>query len=258
LDQIRKITIIGRADRQPLLPVDQSGQNSRPHAKPSWLQGKHCRDALQTKQGDSGPGLIVRLQSSGWLSTFTAIFLSPVQPRCGARCLSAMQEGYDLLIRAMRIVCPASGLDSPGAVAVRADRIVAVGPAVAGMAARVLNLDDAAPDTISTDLQHGHIGQEPVHDLPLVMSKLRAAGMAEREVFAAVTSRPARVLGLAHEIGALKVGSRADLVLLRWRENGPRLVDVNGNERPGGRWETAATVRAGRLVPMPSGRENQA
>ncbi len=39
---------------------------------------------------------------------------------------------YDLLIRAGRIVCPKSGLDAPGAVAVRGDRIVAIGREVTG------------------------------------------------------------------------------------------------------------------------------
>lgn len=39
---------------------------------------------------------------------------------------------YDLLIRAGRLVCPKSGLDAPGAVAVRGDRIVAIGREVAG------------------------------------------------------------------------------------------------------------------------------
>ena len=108
--------------------------------------------------------------------------------------------------------------------------------------------DGFAPDTISTDLQRGHIGQLPVHDLPLVMSKLRAAGMSQRDVFACVTLRPARILGLADEIGSLKVGSRADLVLLRWHDRGEPLVDVNGHQRSGGRWETVATIRAGRIV----------
>src|SRR5262249_45238131 len=45
--------------------------------------------------------------------------------------------------------------------------------------------DGFPPDTISTDLQRGHIGASPVHDLPLVMSKLRAAGMREPDVFSA-------------------------------------------------------------------------
>lgn len=108
--------------------------------------------------------------------------------------------------------------------------------------------DGFEPDTISTDLQRDHIGQTPIHDLPLVMSKLRAAGMKESRIFAAVTSRPARILGLADEIGSLKVGSRADLALLRWREQIQPLVDVHGQVRTGGRWEAAATIRAGKLV----------
>lgn len=107
--------------------------------------------------------------------------------------------------------------------------------------------DGFSPDTISTDLQVGHLDQQPIHDLPLVMSKLRAAGMLEREIFRAVTSRPARVLGLDNEIGSLRVGARADLTLLRWSERGEPLVDVHGNQRTGGRWEVAATIRRGQL-----------
>lgn len=80
------------------------------------------------------------------------------------------------------------------------------------------------------------------------MSKLRAAGMSQRDVLAAVTSRPARILGLADEIGSLRIGSRADLVLLRWYDCGEPLADVNGQHRAGGRWETVATIRAGRIV----------
>lgn len=109
--------------------------------------------------------------------------------------------------------------------------------------------DGFIPDIISTDLQRGHVGQSPAHDLPLVMSKLRAAGMLERDIFRAVTSGPAQVLGEDTEIGALKVGSIADLVLLRWLEHGEPLIDVTGSTRAGGRWETVATVRAGQLVP---------
>ncbi len=109
--------------------------------------------------------------------------------------------------------------------------------------------DEFAPDTISTDLQAGHLGQSPAHDLPLVMSKLRAAGMPEHDVFAAVTSRPAQILNLADEIGLLKVGSRADLTLLRWHDRGTPLVDVNGQQRSGEQWQAVATIHAGRIVP---------
>jgi dihydroorotase len=108
--------------------------------------------------------------------------------------------------------------------------------------------DGFEPDTISTDLQCGHLGQTPIHDLPLVMSKLRAAGMPERQVWAAATSRPAEILGRSAEIGTLLAGSRADLTLLRWQERGEPLVDVHGQARAGGRWETVATVIGGKLV----------
>lgn len=109
-----------------------------------------------------------------------------------------------------------------------------------------------SPDTISTDLQRGHLDQHPIHDLPLVMSKLRAAGMLERDVFRAVTSQPAQILGRAHDIGSLRVGSLADLTLLRWIEPSESLVDTHGNARSGGRWEPAATVRGGKLINGPT------
>ena len=49
---------------------------------------------------------------------------------------------YDLLIRAGRLFCAATGLDGPGAVAVRGDRIVAAGPDVAGTARETLDFPD--------------------------------------------------------------------------------------------------------------------
>jgi dihydroorotase len=109
--------------------------------------------------------------------------------------------------------------------------------------------DGFLPDTISTDLYAGRDGTTPSHDLPQVMSKFMAAGMPEREVFAAVTAHPARILGLEAEIGSLTVGACADLTVLRWNQTqSPPLVDVDGVERLGGRWETALTVRAGEVV----------
>ena len=49
---------------------------------------------------------------------------------------------YDLLIRAGRLFCAATGLDGPGAVAVRGDWIVAAGPDVAGTAQETLDFPD--------------------------------------------------------------------------------------------------------------------
>ena len=63
----------------------------------------------------------------------------------------------DLLIEAGRVVCPATGRDGPGAVAVRGDRIVAVGEAVA--ARRVLRFPEGILLPGLIDL-HAHPARE--------------------------------------------------------------------------------------------------
>lgn len=103
------------------------------------------------------------------------------------------------------------------------------------------------PDTISTDLQRKHLSMTTTHDLPLVMSKLRAAGMSEAHVFAAVTSRPANILGRESEIGSLVPGSCADLTVLNWHASGNALVDCQGTKRLGGCWTPVLAVRHGKV-----------
>ena len=103
--------------------------------------------------------------------------------------------------------------------------------------------DGFLPNTISTDLQRGHQNQSPPHDLPLVMSKLRAAGMNESAIFAAVTSIPAGRFGLSKEIGSLTVGGCADLTVLSWSANEVPLLDAHGQRRTAGRWRCELTVR---------------
>ena len=49
---------------------------------------------------------------------------------------------YDLIINAGRVFCTASGLDGPGSVAMRGDRIVATGADVRGTGAEVLDFPD--------------------------------------------------------------------------------------------------------------------
>jgi dihydroorotase len=111
--------------------------------------------------------------------------------------------------------------------------------------------DGFPPDTISTDLQARHRGAVPPHTLPRVMAKLRAAGMDEADVLAAVTGRPAQILGLAGDVGVLTVGAGADLTVLAWNKHLPPLVDALGMRRPGGCWEARLTVRAGLVVAGP-------
>ncbi|NKB66347.1 MAG: amidohydrolase family protein [Candidatus Latescibacteria bacterium] len=103
-------------------------------------------------------------------------------------------------------------------------------------------------DTVSTDQYNRHLDGRPQHDLPRTMSKLIAAGMDEREVFARATAGPAAVLGLEGEVGTLAPGACADLALLRWIQHPLPLADVNDQERPGGCWEPMATVRGGCVV----------
>lgn len=123
-----------------------------------------------------------------------------------------------------------------------------------GMASLDFRIAEAAiadgfpPDTISTDQYRRHVGSVPQHDLPRTISKLIAAGMPERDAFAAATSRPAAVLGLAGEVGALTAGSSADLCALRWNADAAPLVDTEGGTRRGGCWEPVFVVRAGEIV----------
>jgi dihydroorotase len=108
--------------------------------------------------------------------------------------------------------------------------------------------DDFPPDTISTDQYLRHVGSNPQHDLPRTMSKMLAAGLTESAVFAAVTSRPAEILGLESEIGTLATGSCADLVLLERNRSAAPLVDTAGNQREGDCFEAVCTIRAGSVV----------
>ncbi|MBM3522165.1 MAG: amidohydrolase family protein [Alphaproteobacteria bacterium] len=97
--------------------------------------------------------------------------------------------------------------------------------------ARVAIAEGFPPDTVSSDLYAAHLGRTPRHDLPRVISQLIAAGMPERDAFAAATARAAAALGLAGEIGTLAPGSCADLAVLR---------------KSGGVWQAIQTIRAGR------------
>ena len=106
--------------------------------------------------------------------------------------------------------------------------------------------DDFLPNTISTDLQHFHIGQTMRHDLPLVMSELLAAGMPENKVFAAVTSTPARLLKL-NDSGVLRTNAAADLTVLQDSHTGP-FGQVNRQSCPGTLWTAALVVRSGRVI----------
>ena len=107
------------------------------------------------------------------------------------------------------------------------------------------------PDTISSDVYARHVDSSPRHHLPLAMSKLRAAGMQEADIWPRVTSRPAALLGQEDELGVLTPGACADLAVLRWHDEPQALRDAAGNEYYGGVWEPVLTVRGGEIVSSP-------
>jgi dihydroorotase len=80
------------------------------------------------------------------------------------------------------------------------------------------------PYTISTDL-HARSVSGPVFDLPTTMAKLLAVGVALDDVLAAVTTHPARALGLPG--GSLTVGAPADLAIFSVRALPVDVVDAH-------------------------------
>jgi dihydroorotase len=92
---------------------------------------------------------------------------------------------FDLVIRAGRVVCPATGLDGPGGVAIADGRIAAAGPDVDGPAREVLRLPDAVVLPGLVDL-HAHpargesrYGVDPdLHLLPFGTTTVLAQGEA--------------------------------------------------------------------------------
>ena len=77
------------------------------------------------------------------------------------------------------------------------------------------------------------------------MSKLLAAGMPEADIFCAVTSRPAEILGLSDQAGGLRPGAPAALTLLTFRAAAPPLAAGHRTARPGGCFEPVLTLLDG-------------
>ena len=80
------------------------------------------------------------------------------------------------------------------------------------------------PDGVSTD---GHRGNRagPVYDLPTTMAKLMALGFSLNQVVEMATVNAARLLGRSAELGFIRVGSPADISILRVEERQWKAVD---------------------------------
>lgn len=105
------------------------------------------------------------------------------------------------------------------------------------------------PDVISTDLTARTLYRHPVFGLPHVMSKYLSLGVPLRDVVAACTTTPARLLGMVGEIGTLASGACADIAVFKQVAKRVEFIDTKG-ERVEGEIVLVPqlTLRAGRVV----------
>ena len=77
-----------------------------------------------------------------------------------------------------------------------------------------------APDVISTDITVDKFNLPPyTKNLPVVASKYLSLGMAFTEVMRAITSTPAKLLGLEGKAGTLAVGAFGDICIMKLRHD---------------------------------------
>ena len=108
------------------------------------------------------------------------------------------------------------------------------------------------PTTISSDLHRYNI-DGPVYDLVTTISKFLHLGLSLDEAMTMVTSVPARVVGMAGEIGTLAPGAAGDAVVLEMQTGEFAFQDSRRIERIGERrLEPVLVVRNGRIVDMAS------
>ena len=103
------------------------------------------------------------------------------------------------------------------------------------------------PTTISSDL-HVYNVAGPVYDLATTVSKFLHLGLSLEDALHKVTATPARVLGMADQIGTLRVGAWGDAVVFDLQQGQFELHDARGETRVGRqRLVPAAVVHGGKL-----------
>ncbi len=103
------------------------------------------------------------------------------------------------------------------------------------------------PDTISTDLQRGHIGMHPPHTLALVASKMMAIGMPLNMVLRAITTRPVEVLGLSND-KCFHKGIPANFQIFSLSGDDQVLTDCLGNQRTGKLITAEVVIQKGKQI----------
>jgi len=115
-------------------------------------------------------------------------------------------------------------------------------------AAEVAIAEGFLPYIISSDAYVAHVESGTNQDLPLVASKLVAAGMSIEDCWSRMTSAPAKLLGLEDENGQLRVGAAADFCLVDVTNQTAQLRDGHNQTRTGQLWEPVLTIKAGEVV----------
>lgn len=86
------------------------------------------------------------------------------------------------------------------------------------------------PDTISTDITcFSAYKRGGRYGMTMCMNIAKAIGMCEEDIFKAVTSTPAKVLGKENEWGYLKEGRCTDIAVFDYTDEGFDLTDNAGN-----------------------------
>lgn len=88
------------------------------------------------------------------------------------------------------------------------------------------------PDVISTDLITFSAYQERLFSLPVTMSRFLALGMTLPDVVRCCTETPARLMGLAGQIGTLSPGALADVTIMKLADHRFEFQDSYGNKLP--------------------------
>lgn len=109
--------------------------------------------------------------------------------------------------------------------------------------------DGFLPDIISSDLTWLTMYKQPVFSLPWLMSKYLALGMPLKDIVAACTSTPARLMKMEKEIGTLASNACADVAIFKLINHSCEFRDIDGEQRYGKTlFLPQATIRAGRIV----------
>jgi len=89
------------------------------------------------------------------------------------------------------------------------------------------------PDIISTDLSVKSLFKPPVYSLPFTLAKYLALGCNLADVIAAVTSVPARLMGMKGLIGTLAPGALADVAVFKLIDQKVTFIDTLKQVRQG-------------------------